>query len=119
RCFVRILRNSADKRGPMTWRRTVPAAAILLTIWGFTWTRAQSRATRGPDPAISDHAAKLLEEGRRVFRYETFGDEAYWGDTLKLHRAIAGEKNGGVGPGLSPKAALGLGLKVDAEAVPA
>ena len=103
----------------MTWRRTVPAAAILLTIWGFTWTRAQSGARRGPDPAISDHAAKLLEEGRRVFRYETFGDEAYWGDTLKLHRAIAGEKNGGVGPGLSPKAALGLGLKVDAEAVPA
>jgi len=103
----------------MTWRRTLPAAAILLTIWAFTMTRAQSGATRGPEPAVSDYAARLLEEGRRVFRYETFGDEAYWGDTLKLHRAIAGEKHGGVGPGLSPKAALGLGLKVDAEAVPA
>ena len=103
----------------MTWRRTIPAAAILLTIWGLTLTRAQSGATRGIEPAVSDHAARLLEEGRRVFRYETFGDEAYWGDTLKLHRAIAGEKHGGVGPGLSPKAALGLGLKVDAAAVPA
>ena len=36
-----------------------------------------------------------------------------------LHKAIAGEKNGGVGPGVSPKTALAVGLKVDAEALPA
>src|SRR4029079_18223038 len=46
-------------------------------------------------------------------------DEAFWGDTLKLHQAIAGEANGGVGDGLSPKAGLAAGLKVDATAVPA
>ena len=39
---------------------------------------------------------------------ETFGSEAFWGDTLQLHKAIAGEKNGGVGPGVSPKAALSV-----------
>lgn len=61
----------------------------------------------------------MLDEGRRVLRYETFGDEAYWGDTLKLHRAIAGAKLGGVGPGVSPKTALSVGLKVDVDAVPA
>jgi hypothetical protein len=49
---------------------------------------------------------------------ETFGSEAFWGDTLHLHKAIAGEKNGGVGPGVSPKTALSVGLKVDADALP-
>ena len=38
---------------------------------------------------------------------------------MKLHQAIAGSANGGVGPGVSPKTALSVGLKVDAEAVPA
>jgi hypothetical protein len=44
--------------------------------------------------------------------------EAFWGDTLQLHRAIAGEKNGGVGAGVSPKTALSVGLKVGADALP-
>ena len=56
--------------------------------------------------------------GRKIFRFDTFGDEAFWGDTLGLHRAIAGQANGGVGAGLSPKAALELGLKVDVNALP-
>ena len=47
------------------------------------------------------------------------GSESFWGDALQLHRAIAGEKNGGVGGGVSPKTALSVGLKVDAEALPA
>jgi hypothetical protein len=57
-------------------------------------------------------------QGRRAFRHDTFGDEAFWGDTLKLHEAIQGERFGGVGGGLSPKAALTLGLKVDVDALP-
>lgn len=61
----------------------------------------------------------MLQEGQKTFRYDTFGDEAFWGDTLHLHQAIAGEKNGGVGPGVSPKTALSVGLKVDADAIPA
>jgi len=43
----------------------------------------------------------------------------YWGDSLQLHHAIEGTKFGGVGPGLSPEAALGVGLKVDVDALPA
>ena len=42
------------------------------------------------------------KDGRRTFRYDTFGDEAFWGGTLALHEAIAGAANGGVGPGVSP-----------------
>ena len=57
--------------------------------------------------------------GRNTFRFDTFGDEAFWGDALKLHQAIAGAANGGVGPGVSPETALAVGLKVDAEALPA
>src|SRR6185295_9372098 len=71
------------------------------------------------DSRIDRNAQQMLEEGRRIFRYETFGDEAYWSDKLKLHRAISGAKLGGVGQGLSPKAALSVGLKVDMDALPA
>jgi cytochrome c553 len=60
----------------------------------------------------------MLKDGRKIFRFETFGSEAFWGDTLELHKAIAGAKNGGIGPGVSPKAALAVGLKVDADVLP-
>ena len=60
-----------------------------------------------------------VQEGKHTFRFDTFGDEVFWGDTLKLHQAIAGAANGGVGAGVSPTAALQLGLKVDVAALPA
>ena len=59
-----------------------------------------------------------MREGASTFRYDTFGDEAFWGGALKLHTAISGAANGGVGPGLSPASALQLGLKVDADSLP-
>ena len=71
------------------------------------------------DEEIRRHAQQMIEEGRKTFRFDTFGDEAFWGDQLKLHQAIAGAKFGGVGAGLSPAKALELGLKVDSEMVPA
>jgi hypothetical protein len=68
--------------------------------------------------AIQDHALQALEEGKKTFRLDTFGDEVFWGDTLRLHEAIAGEANGGVGDGLTPNEALAVGLKVDVDALP-
>jgi hypothetical protein len=70
------------------------------------------------DGVIDRNADHLLERGRKIFRFDTFGDEAFWGDTLKLHLAIEGQKFGGVGDGVSPATALGVGLKVDADALP-
>lgn len=70
------------------------------------------------DRTIGANAQKMIEEGRRIFRFDTFGSEAFWGDALQLHKAIAGEKHGGIGDGVSPKMALSVGLKVDAEALP-
>jgi hypothetical protein len=70
------------------------------------------------DRVILANVRQFLEGGRQIFRFDTFGDEAFWGDTLKLHQAIKGEKLGGIGPGLSPSTALSLGLKVDVDALP-
>ncbi|HYK42192.1 MAG TPA: hypothetical protein VE007_07350 [Thermoanaerobaculia bacterium] len=67
---------------------------------------------------IEDYSDKLLKEGREVFRYDTFGSEEFWGKT-RLHEAILGEKQGGVGPGLKAVDALKVGLKVDIGKLPA
>ncbi len=69
------------------------------------------------DP-ILENANRKVMEGRQIFRFDTFGDEAFWGGTLKLHQAIAGAANGGTGPGVNPKTALAVGLKVDVDALP-
>lgn len=78
---------------------------------------AVQASSRWYDP-VKDFVDAQIDEGRRTFRYDTFGDEAFWGGTLQLHRAIAGQANGGVGPGVSPKTALAVGLKVDVDALP-
>lgn len=66
------------------------------------------------DPLIIENARAMLSEGRETFRNDTFGDEAFWGDSLGLHGAIDGSR----GAGVSPKTALTVGLKVDSEALP-
>ena len=58
-----------------------------------------------------DNARHLVSQGQQVFRFDTFGDEAFWGGVLGLHKAIEGSKFGGVGPGVSPRTALAVGLK--------
>src|SRR6185295_3109241 len=70
------------------------------------------------DRQITLHAEDMVERGRQIFRFDTYGSEAFFGDALQLHKAIAGEKNGGVGAGVSPKTALAVGLKVDLDALP-
>jgi hypothetical protein len=83
---------------------------------------AQSHAPheklRNFDAQIVANANELIEEGRDTFRFDTLGDEAFWGGTLQLHQAIKGASLGGVGAGLSPRTALSLGLKVDVDALP-
>jgi len=43
----------------------------------------------GYDDAISHNAQQMLAEGKEIFRFDTLGSEAFWGDTLKLHEAVA------------------------------
>jgi hypothetical protein len=67
---------------------------------------------------VESTALKTLKNGRNIFRFDTFGDQVFWGDTLKLHQSIEGADHGGTGPGVSPGTALAVGLKVDVDALP-
>ncbi len=88
---------------------SIPASALALSD-------GQEKTTF--DQRIKINADQMLLDGRKTFRFDTFGDEAFWGDTLQLHQAIQGSAHGGVGPGVSPKTALSVGLKVDMDALP-
>jgi hypothetical protein len=87
-----------------------PTAGLILTIFS-----GASPTQTSFDQVIKDNSKSLMADGRQAFRFDTFGDEAFWGDTLQLHLAIEGANFGGVGGGLSPKTALSLGLKVDVD----
>ncbi|AGW95379.1 hypothetical protein N234_35540 [Ralstonia pickettii DTP0602] len=52
----------------------------------------------------------LVEQGKQIFRFDTFGDEVQWTDNLKMHEVIASA--------VDPVTAMSVGLKVDAEALP-
>ena len=80
---------------------------------------APARTTAPFDAVIAENMQQMMDEGRRTFRFDTFGDEAFWSDGLGLDKAIEGDKHGGLGGGVSPKTALALGLKVDMDALPA
>jgi hypothetical protein len=90
-------------------RSLIYAGVLLLIIVTFGAAAMQAAASQTPD---------LIAEGKQIFRYDTFGDEDFWGGQLRLHEAIEGEQFGGMGPGVSPEAALAVGLKMDVQALP-
>ena len=100
--------------------RIAAGAVLIIAVGSAGLTLSRRVAAQSPQPAdpIADNAQTMVNDGRKIFRFDTFGDEAYWGDTIKLHQAVAGAKLGGVGPGVSPKTALAVGLKVDVDALP-
>ena len=73
----------------------VPLVAVLLAL-----------ALSGTHPASSQSAP----DGQLIFRFDTFGDEQLWTDTLKLHQVIEAS--------VTPRIALAVGLKVDGDALP-
>jgi len=103
-------------------------AAMVLAVAAYSQTAPAVETGVAPkaavvkalatDSTIVENAKTLLEKGRAIFRFETFGDEAWWTDTIQLHKAIAGERHGGIGAGVSPATALAVGLKVDIDAIP-
>src|SRR5688572_14141728 len=116
-----------SRRTTMRWRLVgaLLAAAVLVlaclpAMKGVPKNPAvEAEQTRmGHDARIDAHGEKMLRDGREIFRYDSFGSEDFWGGQLRLHEAILGAENGGVGPGLTPKEALRLGLKVDAGQLP-
>lgn len=81
-------------------------------------SHARREKLRNFDAQILANVGEFIEEGRDTFRFDTFGDEAFWGGALHLQDAIKGAALGGVGGGISPSTALSLGLKVDVDALP-
>ncbi|MEO8194082.1 MAG: hypothetical protein ABI681_09525, partial [Gemmatimonadales bacterium] len=70
---------------------------------------AASTAT-GAEAAADDLSAATLASGQQIFRFDTFGDEQFWTDTLHMERVV--QKN------VDPTTALSVGLKVDMDALP-
>lgn len=97
------------KNRKMFYRTLIYSGVFLLIFVLFGVASMQARASSTPD---------LIAEGKQIFRFDTFGDEDFWGGALKLHQAIEGSQFGGVGPGVSPATALAVGLKVDVQALP-
>jgi hypothetical protein len=89
--------------------KTLIYSGVMLLIFIFGAAGIQAEAHQSQD---------LIAEGKQIFRFDTFGDEDFWGGQLMLHQAIQGEQFGGVGPGVSPATALSVGLKVDVQALP-
>src|SRR5687768_4669065 len=106
-------------------RHILGVGVIVVLVGSAAWAVQAARGQSAPsaaqdfDAQIQAHAKQMLEDGKRIFRFDTFGSEDFWGGKLRLHEAIVGQNLGGVGPGVSPKMALSLGLKVDSEALPA
>ena len=80
---------------------TIGAAVVMATACGGD---SDNNAEAGPDQAA------LVAQGKDIFRFDTFGDETQWTDTLRLHEVIR--------TAVDPTTALSVGLKVDAEALP-
>jgi Cytochrome c len=106
--FVAFLSSERHKR--MAALCITIVFALFLALQFFSIAAPPNGESERGDDVISQNAERMLAEGRQTFRFDTFGDEVFWGDTLKLHEAVAK---------LSPNQALALGLKVDVDALPA
>ncbi|HET9742817.1 MAG TPA: hypothetical protein VFQ00_08710 [Terriglobales bacterium] len=94
-----------------SWAMVLPLLAACVVLAAMADNHGKDgkddsrNAILGNDEQSAMH---LLASGKQIFRFDTFGDQGFWGDQLHLNQAING---------LSPRAALGLGLKVDADAL--
>ena len=80
-------------------------AASLVFAVALTTTLFQS----GAAPAAGQTAETSEQQGREIFRFDTFGDEQLWTGVLRMHEAVSQ---------VSPATALAVGLKVDVHALP-
>jgi mono/diheme cytochrome c family protein len=90
---------------------------VLIFVFGTACTTKPpasdmpSGSPTGAGSASDDFSPQTLAAGRDVFRFDTFGDEQFWTDTARMHEVV--QKS------VSPATALAVGLKVDADAIPA
>ncbi len=88
----------------------VRAGMVAASLLGSGMALMVACSNNGPtEPPPPDPA--LVTQGKDIFRFDTFGDETFWTDTLRIHEVITSA--------VDPTTALAVGLKVDAEALPA
>ncbi|HMI44191.1 MAG TPA: c-type cytochrome [Gemmatimonadaceae bacterium] len=94
-----------------------PSGTVLILVLGIACApqpparEMPSSTPTGAGAAADDFSPQTLAAGREVFRFDTFGDEQFWTDTARMHEVV--QKS------VSPATALSVGLKVDADAIPA
>jgi hypothetical protein len=93
--------------------RGIFIAAALAGSLGFACSdgSAPSQVPQAPLDARGPQNPARIAEGQQIFRFDTYGNETFWTDTLALHQEIQAA--------VDPTLALQVGLKVDADALPA
>ena len=106
------VRTWRQRRPGMAALFVIPVAAAILSACNTAETAATPASTPAPaaEPRAEAASPEMLDEGKRVFRFETFGDDQLWTDKLRLHEVV--EKS------VDPATALKVGLKVDADMLP-
>ena len=111
----------AQYRHRALWRKTLGPllgavfTALVLTACNNKNDDNGSTPPTGSDGPVSSeapviHAAGNVANGQQVFRFETFGNERFWTDALRLQQGV-------IAAGVTPIKALQLGLMVDVEAL--
>jgi mono/diheme cytochrome c family protein len=89
--------------------RSRPASIMLagaLVAFGILALVAACDNSTG----ISENDPGVIARGKDIFRFDTFGDETFWTDTLRMHEVISSA--------VDPTTALSVGLKVDTDSLP-
>jgi hypothetical protein len=97
---------------------TLMIAVITLVQCSKSYNKSYNENGITAQKAASEKTKSLIAQGKQIFRFDDFGDTAFWSGVLHIDKAILGSNHGGFGPGVSPAAALGIGLKVDVDALP-
>lgn len=97
---------AVQAQSPQIGGRALPVAGAMAAAVALITACGGS----GDDETAVQQAA-LVAQGKDIFRFDTFGDEAKWSDTLRMHEVIRSA--------VDPTTALSVGLKVDSEALPA
>ena len=102
-----LLTLISSKAGPAAAAPEQPLAAAIAPVPAHSTAFPNERASSNHDEGGDKDQG--IEDGRQIFRYDTFGDEQPWTDVLRIHEVIAT---------VPPATALAVGLKVDVEALP-
>jgi mono/diheme cytochrome c family protein/cytochrome c5 len=111
-------RDAAIGRSRLRFAFDRPRPSLLLlalgaSIAGCARDESTPNAPRAADVLTASETRMnpaTLAEGKKIFRFDTYGDETFWTDTLRMHEVIR--------TAVSPATALSVGLKVDADALP-